>query len=233
MLLSLWESWELSLIWSAYGVFFWCFSLPWLSLLKLLACDVLPGSCSKWRLSRNTWQTCMTSLWLQRQSATLQYTAVFLPVAPSELKVLVGPVAEEDKFNFRVSPLEKANAATNEAGTAAKIQKKGKKRRNQDTLNFKDLQMPLTLPQKCGLHTFQILPVASRGLARSKWNTCQNQNFEQTSGPAWPSSVQLMSKRCLAETPRCYRVLLGGLGILKPAGPLLVEDVLLHNFKEW
>ena len=62
----------------------------------------------------------------------------------------------------------KANAATNEAGTAAKIQKKGKKRRNQDTLNFKDLQMPLTLPQKCGLHTFQILPVASRGLARSK-----------------------------------------------------------------
>ena len=114
-----------------------------------------------------------------------------------------------------------------------KYKKRGKKRRNQDTLNFKDLQMPLTLPQKCGLHTFQILPVASRGLARSKWNTCQNQNFEQTSGPAWPSSVQLMSKRCLAETPRCYRVLLGGLGILKPAGPLLVEDVLLHNFKEW
>ena len=69
----------------------------------------------------------MTSLWLQRQSATLQYTAVFSPVAPSELKVLVGPVAEEDKFNFRVSPLEKANAATNEAGTAAKIQKKGEK----------------------------------------------------------------------------------------------------------
>ena len=58
-------------------------------------------------------------------SDSLKYNcSVFATVAPWELKVLVGPVAEEDKFNFRVSPLEKANAATNEAGTAAKIPKK-------------------------------------------------------------------------------------------------------------
>lgn len=35
--------------------------------------------------------------------------------------VLVGPVAEEDKFNFRVSPLEKANAATNEVISRASV----------------------------------------------------------------------------------------------------------------
>lgn len=35
--------------------------------------------------------------------------------------VLVGPVADEDKFNYRVSPLEKASAATNEVISRASV----------------------------------------------------------------------------------------------------------------